>query len=60
MGILDRASQQSQDTEYRLTALETWIDEVNSLFREWNDQDLLAGDLPEDYQVLVCWRDNLD
>lgn len=48
---LDRASQKSEDTELKLSEMETWMDEVNSLFRDWNDQDLLAGELPEDHKV---------
>ena len=31
------------------------MDEVNSLFRDWNDQDLLAGDLPDDYKVSMLY-----
>ena len=51
MRTLDRASQKSEDTELRLSQMEAWMDEVNSLFRDWNDQDLLAGDLPDDHKV---------
>lgn len=51
MALLDRTSQKSQDTELRLSQMEIWMNEVNALFRDWNDQDLLAGDLPEDFAV---------
>ena len=51
MQLLERASQESQDTELRLTQMETWMNEVNGLFRDWNDQDLLAGDLSDDFKV---------
>ena len=55
MRTLDRASQKSEDTELRLSQMEAWMDEVNSLFRDWNDQDLLAGDLPDDYKVSMLY-----
>lgn len=50
---LDRAAQRSQDNEKNISAMEVWIGEVNNFFRDWNDQDMLAGDLPEEFKVSI-------
>ncbi|XP_067947670.1 dystrophin-like [Watersipora subatra] len=58
--VLERASQKSQDTEVKFSQMELWMNEVNSLFRDWTAQDLLAGDLPDDFQTLKGEFDERD
>ena len=51
MSLLEELIEQAQTREGRIIDLSQWMSDVLGLLQSRLDADLLAGDMPDDYQV---------
>lgn len=49
--MLERAVSEAQTSEKRITNLHTWIERVDEMLKEHEDNDTTMDDLPHDFQV---------
>ena len=51
MDLLDKSIQHAQARETRVVEMSQWMSEVSSLLQSRLDADILAGDVPKEFEV---------
>ncbi len=51
---LESGIQEAQTRESQILEMSQWMSEVGSLLQSRLDADILAGDIPKEYEVNIC------